>query len=64
MFELEYEPFNAEKLTRIELRQQLIHITLTFAGVLIGVGVESRSMLISSILSTSGFLRCDALAAE
>ena len=53
--ELEYQQCRAEILKRIELRQQLIQITLTFAGVLIGVGVQSRNMLISSIYPPLAF---------
>jgi len=53
--ELEYQQCKAEILKRIELRQQLVQITLTFAGVLIGVGVQSRNMLISSIYPPLAF---------
>ncbi len=53
--ELEYQQCRAEILKRIELRQQLIQITLTFAGVLIGAGVQSKNMLISAIYPPLAF---------
>ncbi len=47
--ELEYGQIKSEILKRIELRQQLIQITLTFGGVLIGTGVQTKNILLSSI---------------
>ncbi len=43
--ELEYTSIRAEILKRIELRQQLISITLTFAGTFIGFGVSKNTLL-------------------
>jgi hypothetical protein len=39
--ELEYTSIRAEILKRIELRQQLMSITLTLAGAFIGFGVSN-----------------------
>lgn len=53
--ELEYQSVRAEILKRIELRQQIIQINLTFAGVLIGVGAQTNNPLISSIYPPLAF---------
>ena len=53
--ELEYQQAKAEILKRIELRQQIIQITLTFSGILIGAGVQTKNMLISSIYPPLAF---------
>ncbi len=47
--ELEYGQIKSEILKRIELRQQLIQITLTFGGVLIAASVKLENALLSSI---------------
>src|SRR6266850_5793374 len=49
LIELEYQQAKAEIIKRIELRQQLIQTTLTFAGILIGVGAQTGNPLLSSI---------------
>ena len=43
-FDLEYNSLRAEILKRIELRQQLISITLTLAGVFLGIGLGKESV--------------------
>jgi hypothetical protein len=43
-FELEYNSLRGEILKRIELRQQLISITLTLAGVFLGIGLGTESV--------------------
>jgi hypothetical protein len=47
--ELEYQQLRAEILKRIELRHQVIQTTLTFAGILIGVGAQTGNPLLSSL---------------
>ena len=42
--ELEYNSLRSEILKRIELRQQLISITLTLAGVFLGIGLGTQSV--------------------
>ncbi len=41
---LEYNALRAEILKRIELRQQIIAITLTIAGVFLGVGIGNKAV--------------------
>jgi len=43
-YDLEYNSLRAEILKRIELRQQLISITLTLAGVFLGIGLGTESV--------------------
>ena len=43
-FELEYNSLRSEIIKRIELRQQLISITLTLAGVFLGIGLGTESV--------------------
>lgn len=49
LIELEYQQLRAEILKRMELRHQMLQMTLTFAGILIGVGAQTRNPLLSSI---------------
>lgn len=42
--ELEYNTLRAEVIKRIEMRQQLISITLTMAGVVMGFGISKPSL--------------------
>ena len=42
--ELEYNAIRAEILKRIELRQQIMAVTLTFAGVFLGFGLENETV--------------------
>lgn len=41
---LEYETLRAEILKRIEMRQQIVAITLTLAGVFLGFGLKTESV--------------------
>lgn len=43
-FEIEYSSLRSEIVKRIELRQQLISITLTLAGVFLGVGLGKEGI--------------------
>ena len=49
LIELEYQQLRAEILKRTELRHQMLQTTLTFAGILIGVGAQTGNPLLSSI---------------
>jgi len=42
--ELEYATLRAEILKRIEMRQQIVSIALTFAGIFLGFGLENDSL--------------------
>lgn len=51
--ELEFSALRAELLKRIELRQQLISITLTLAGVFLGLGLNNNTIaLIYPVLNS------------
>jgi hypothetical protein len=43
-YDLEYNSLRGEILKRIELRQQLVSITLTLAGVFLGIGLGTESV--------------------
>src|SRR5215510_9253270 len=53
--ELEYSALKAEGLKRVEMRLQILQMTLTIAGVLIGVAVQLGNSLISLIYPPLAF---------